>query len=687
MKSLTISHMKIMQWMLAAILMTSGLGMLSSCQQIVDEQMQDFVCQWVADYAEDGVDPDTGLAYNRVVEVYEFFEKNVGYYECYLLNGDELVNAEYVRGENGDIHYDVDGAIDLRSTMRQRKLDVCLDVWVFPIEEFGLVTLRYDDGLITDGDHIFTPATEAQREQILKWYESRHNAGLAEKLLGKWIQAETNGEPTLTNKKTVTTFYSTGLATISTSRETRSATMIWSNSQEYEVDIDGNKVTLTREVDANITLINEYIITDINDDEMVCNFRHITIRNGEKRDPHEQFVRFKRVEADYSDAIVGLWEGHCTSEGSAFDDGQAHRWKYKNNGDFVYYVQNSAGEWVPGDNTLNEYFVDGNLLCTRWVDNGVEYREWWEIASISGDQMNWTALRQDNPDGTPYTVTFEMKRVPGIAMIVKNGQIDYFRQIETSFRSSCQEKGLEAFYYSTSSETDYQEQLAAVAELRKLEKSALKGIIFAPSYGINGENAEAEVAALAKERGIPVIILDSPVKTNGPLATCPYIGTDNTAAGEAMAEKVAADKVAVFAMINSPGIERAEAFQVLKPNADVFRVGDTCNDEVEAVLNEYDDFVFFNGNTLIGVLPTLVAAGKRVYTFDVYAEFLDLLIADSPSLKGVMAQNTFAMARKAVEAVLAANGKPGEMVPTFYITADNLDAEEVQPFLEFYNKK
>ena len=682
----TLISMKIMQWMLAAILMTSGLGMLSSCHQIIEEQMQDVVCQWVSDYAEEGVDPETGLAFNRVVEVYEFSEKNAGYYECYLLNGDELVNAEYVRGENGDFHYDVDGAIDLRSTMKQRKLDICLDVWIFLLDRSGMWTMRYDDGLLDDGDHIFTPSTEAQRAQILKWYESRHNAGLAEKLIGKWIQAETNGEPTLTNKKTVTTFYSTELATISTLRETRSATMVWSNSQEYEVDIDGNKVTLTREVDANITLINEYIITDINDDEMFCNFRHITIRNGEKRDPHEQFVRFKRVEADYSDAIVGLWEGHCTSEGSAFDDGQAHRWKYKNNGDFVYYVQNSAGEWVPGDNTLNEYFVDGNLLCTRWVDEGVEYREWWEIASIADGKMSWTALRQDNPDSTPYTVTFEMTRVPGIAMIVKNGQIDYFRQIETSFRSTCQEKGLEAFYYSTSSETDYQEQLAAVAELRKLGKNALKGIIFTPGYGINGENAEAEVAALAKERGIPVIILDSPVKTNGPLASCPYIGTDNTAAGEAMAEKVAADKVAVFAMINSPGIERAEAFQVLKPNVDVFRVGDTCNDEVEAVLDEYDDFVFFNGNNLIGVLPTLVAAGKRVYTFDVYAEFLDMLIADSPYLKGVMAQNTFAMSRKAVEAVLAANGKPGEMVPTFYITSENLDAEEVQPFLEFYGR-
>ena len=687
MKSLTISHMKIMQWVLAAILMTSGLGMLSSCQQIVDEQMQDFVCQWVADYAEDGVDPDTGLAYNRVVEVYEFFEKNVGYYECYLLNGDELVNAEYVRGENGDIHYDVDGAIDLRSTMRQRKLDVCLDVWVFPIEEFGLVTLRYDDGLITDGDHIFTPATEAQRAQILKWYESRHNAGLAEKIIGKWMQAEMMGRPMMTNEKLVYTFVSDTKAYISASLNGNSKIASqWNDKAEADVTINGNEMILTSKRSENMTVVEKFIITDITDSEFVAAHEVTITVDGDVLPSNSHMLSFTKVKADYSEAILGTWEGRCTSEGSEFDDGQVHRWQYKADGTYVYYVKD-GDNWVPyANNTLNEYFVDGNLLCTRWVDDGVEYREWWEIASITDGKMNWTALRQDNPDDTPYTVTFEMTRVPGIAMIVKNGQIDYFRQIETSFRATCQEKGLEAFYYSTSSETDYQEQLAAVAELSKLEKSALKGIIFAPSYGINGESAEAEVAALAKERRIPVIILDSPVKTSSPLASCPYIGTDNKAAGEAMAEKVTADKVAVFAMINSPGIERAEAFKELKPNADVFRVGDTCNDEVEAVLDEYDDFVFFNGNTLIGALPTLVAAGKRVYTFDVYAEFLDLLIADSPSLKGVMAQNTFAMARKAVEAVLAANGKPGEMVPTFYITSANLDAEEVQPFLEFYGR-
>ena len=288
----------------------------------------------------------------------------------------------------------------------------------------------------------------------------------------------------------------------------------------------------------------------------------------------------------------------------------------------------------------------------------------------------FTSCKWEAPDNDPV----------GIAMIVKNGEIDYFLQIETAFRDACHEKGLEAYYCATSADNAYQDQLAAVTELRKLGKSALKGIIFSPSFGPNGESAEAEVAALAAERGIPVVIIDAPVKAGSPLATCPYIGTDNTAAGKAMAQFVSADKVAVFAMTGSPGIERAEAFKADKPDAVIYRVGDQCSSEVLTVLGDYDDFVFFNGNDLVDVLPVLRAAGKRVYTFDAYGEFLDELIAGSPCLRGVMAQNTFGMARKAVEAVLA-NARQGELVPTFYITTATLDAEEVQPFLEFYGKQ
>lgn len=91
-----------------------------------------------------------------------------------------------------------------------------------------------------------------------------------------------------------------------------------------------------------------------------------------------------------------------------FDDGQEHRWQYNADGTYIYYVKD-GDNWVPSANTLNEYFVDGSLLFTRWVDNGQDNREWWEI-TIAGNQMNWTALRQ-NADGTTFTATFEMKKI------------------------------------------------------------------------------------------------------------------------------------------------------------------------------------------------------------------------------------------------------------------------------------
>ena len=88
----------------------------------------------------------------------------------------------------------------------------------------------------------------------------------------------------------------------------------------------------------------------------------------------------------------------------------------------------------------------------------------WAIAAaliICGASVFTACSSNDDNPATPDGST------PGIAMIVKCGDIDYFRQIETSFRSVCKEKGLEAYYYATSAETAYQEQVAAVSELHK----------------------------------------------------------------------------------------------------------------------------------------------------------------------------------------------------------------------------
>ena len=304
----------------------------------------------------------------------------------------------------------------------------------------------------------------------------------------------------------------------------------------------------------------------------------------------------------------------------------------------------------------------------------------WVLAAtlcICGASVFTSCTNNDDNPAAPDAGT------PAIAMIGKIGHVDYFKQIETAFRSTCEENDVEALYYTTASENTHQEQIAIVNELKQLEGKQLKGIIYVPSYGPNGESADAEVAAFAQQRGIPVIIMDTELKDGSPLAGSPYFGTDNAAAGRELAGKVAADKVAVFARSNSIAQYRAEAFKTVKPGATLYPVGEEASSAVEAVIDEYDDFVFFNGHLLSSALDLLKEKGKNVYTFDVYEEFLDELIAGNTHFKGIMAQNTFGMARKAVEAVLA-GAQQGEMVPTFYVTRDNLNDDAVKPFLEFY---
>lgn len=232
---------------------------------------------------------------------------------------------------------------------------------------------------------------------------------LSEKIVGKWIFAERNGEPTPTNKKRVFYFVSSTKAYVSISRGSKvGEERKWLEHTEAEVAISGNKVTLTMHSDEQTTLKYEFIITTIDDTEFIAALKVSATVDGKEERNTESDVCLKRVTTDYREAILGTWEGHSTSERSVFDDVQEHRWEYKADGTYVYYIKD-GDNWVPGDNSLNEYFLFGNLLCTRWVDHGQENREWWEI-SIAADRMNWTALRL-NDDGTTFTATFEMKKV------------------------------------------------------------------------------------------------------------------------------------------------------------------------------------------------------------------------------------------------------------------------------------
>ena len=232
---------------------------------------------------------------------------------------------------------------------------------------------------------------------------------LKEKIIGKWITTEWNEQPTPTNFKTSYTFVSSSKAYVSTSFTMLSEIgTYWNDKLETDVVINGNKITLTNHPNEHVTVVEEMTVTAIDNSKFTAKHKVNYIVDGNVLFSNEDEVCYTKVTVDYRQAILGTWEGHCTSEGSVFDDGEEHRWEYKADGTYTYYVMD-GDNWVPSDNSMNQYFVDGKLLCTRWVDNGVENREWWEI-SINGNRMNWTALRQ-NDDGSTFTATFEMEKV------------------------------------------------------------------------------------------------------------------------------------------------------------------------------------------------------------------------------------------------------------------------------------
>ncbi len=248
---------------------------------------------------------------------------------------------------------------------------------------------------------------EGSEEPAEEVTEEAEAPDLAKMMIGKWIIKERNGKPTPTNQKAILTFISPETAYMSASfNELKSS--YWGYDQKMDAVIDSNKVTLTRKIDNNSAIVDEVTVSEVTDTEMNGNLVVKKVKDGTEKVIIEQAVSFVKINEDYSKDIIGTWEGHRTSEEGDYDDGSDHRWEYKDDGTFVYYSK-KGDKWVAHDQKISDYFVDGNLLCTRWEDKGEEASECWEI-TIDGDKMSWTATRL-NDDKTTYTATFEMTRV------------------------------------------------------------------------------------------------------------------------------------------------------------------------------------------------------------------------------------------------------------------------------------
>ena len=349
----------------------------------------------------------------------DYRETVLGLWECEGLIGDETYNDGNDRMEflsDGTYRfYHKDDAGQWQAVTTREFQDYFVDGTMLATrwKNQGEDELRewWEIESLSDNEMVWTALRQNEDgstfQQKMTW--KRIDLNIPEKIIGKWIISDKDGLPMPTNRTNVFTFVSATKAYMSASLNTRpEVNPEWMDNIEANVTINGNLMTLTLHVDEHKTMVHEFIVTDINATEFTANHKVTVTVDGNVMFVDEDVIRLTKVTADYRTAIVGTWEGHCTSEGSEFDDGQEHRWQYNADGTYVYYVKD-GDNWVPSDNTLNEYFVDGNLLCSRWVDNEQENREWWEI-SIDGDKMNWTALRQKE-DGTTFTATFEMTKV------------------------------------------------------------------------------------------------------------------------------------------------------------------------------------------------------------------------------------------------------------------------------------
>lgn len=257
--------------------------------------------------------------------------------------------------------------------------------------------------LIISGTSVFTGCSNSNGDNPV------NDNNLSEKIIGKWILAENNGELALTNLKTVITFVS---PTKAYGPQADCYGTAWNDDVLADVRIEGNKVALTAQDGDGVGHLVDMAIRSISDKYMYMDFVWRVVVGGETVYQEASNDCWERITEDYSDAILGVWQGKRINDESGYDDGNEHRWAFHADDTYTFYDKVN-GEWQAMDDVINDYIVDGTLLCTRWQASGageVENREWWEIESVKNGVMKWKALRM-REDGSTYTATYELVKV------------------------------------------------------------------------------------------------------------------------------------------------------------------------------------------------------------------------------------------------------------------------------------
>lgn len=223
---------------------------------------------------------------------------------------------------------------------------------------------------------------------------SANDIALKQNIVGKWKTYSVDGQPSVTDKKGVITYNPNGTMTSTTFRNKKA--QYATNSSYY---LNGSSY-----IEINSSYYVQAVINTINDEELI--YSDFSNNEGFKC----QSMVSHKISKDFSKAIVGVWEGVMMT-GEETHGTADHRWEYKEDGSYIYYSKDANGNWVAdASNTENEYYVDGDFFGSRWIKNGKEYREWWDMEKCDSNEMVWTALRK-KANGTYFNTTMVMRRI------------------------------------------------------------------------------------------------------------------------------------------------------------------------------------------------------------------------------------------------------------------------------------
>ena len=235
---------------------------------------------------------------------------------------------------------------------------------------------------------------------------------VAEKIIGKWMMADKDGQPIPTDMQTVYTFTSPTQGTVSTAiTAVEVLGEQWNASLPSEVSVDGTKVTLTNYPAENYKTVEEFNITDISDTNFTALHKVTMFDKNYIFAYLESTFSYVKVEQDFADKVIGLWQCTGIHGVETYNDANALL-EFHEDGTYKYWRRDELGDWIVVTNRdYQHYFVDGSLLATRWKEADLPaQRELWEIVSISGQQMVWKALRL-NEDGSTFQQEVTWKKV------------------------------------------------------------------------------------------------------------------------------------------------------------------------------------------------------------------------------------------------------------------------------------